>query len=315
MIIPMTSPDFVPDLQAAFDNYAARQVQAAIADRDQRITVLTGQLAAAQQTIAALQSQLAGGGTLPAAPTGFMIAAQDDFSTGKVNTDLWNVRDNDSSSNELSLRLAANVLCGTDHLTIRAQRQAVGNFQFTSGYLDNIGKASGVVPFGRWLIRARWTDLYGLWPALWLRFTNGAGEIDIMEAIGSWPNIAHTAHQDTNGQQDKTGTTWPFPAGWKPSDWHVYGLERQADGTLIWSIDGTVTKTASPRDKSTKLHQPMSWLTGPTYAGGLNLRVNLQVGGSMPGSVLPGLDPSKILPPGTVGALDIDWIQVLAPAS
>jgi len=344
----ITAPDA---LQLAFDAYASPRITAGTAPLQQQISVLAGQLAASQallgqddaalaaakQTLAGLQTQLANEtaaeradvatisaqqqqiaalqaqlstavpGKAPAPPAGYAVALQDDFN-GTVSP-VWTAT-TDAASNELSARLPGNVITGPDHLSIQAKRQASGTRLFTSGYITTAGKQS--VPFGRWLIRARWTDLYGLWPALWLRFDGAPGEIDIMEAVGSWPHLAFTVHQNTSGQQDKSGTDWPWAAGWSPADWHVYGFERKTDGTGIWTVDGVATKTAHPTDLDNQ-HQPMNWLTGPNFTGPAHLICNLQVGGSMPSSVLPSFDQSKILPAGAVGSLELDWVQVLTP--
>jgi beta-glucanase (GH16 family) len=354
------SSAFAPFLQDAADRYAAQAVAAAVGPRDAQISTLTAQLAASQalitqdaaqlaaarQQLAAVQTQLANAlasdaadratiaadqkaiaalqaqlaalqpGKAPAPPAGWVEAFRDDMN-GKLGPG-WTVANNDSADNELSLRLAANVVPAADHVSIVAKRQTVGTKQFTSGYLTTAGHASW--PFFRALVRARWDDLFGMWPALWFRFDNALGEIDGMEAVGGVRKIVQTAHQNTDGKQDKSGFEWVMPVGWSPSDFHVYGTERQADGTLIWSIDGQATRTIRPTDLSTKLKQPMSWLTGPDYAGPAHLIINLQVGGSMPNYFINGdstkpIDVTKILPGTTTGRLDIDWVQVLTPTA
>lgn len=347
----MTVP-FSDMLQQAADRYAAQLVAAAVGPRDQQIATLQAQLAAAQalltqdaaqmaaaqqqlaglqaqlatavaadtadratiaadqRTIADLQAQLAAlqPGKAPAPPAGWAEAFRDDMN-GKLGPG-WAVANNDSASNELSVRLAANVVPAADHVSIVAKRQTVGSHQFSSGLITTAGHS---VPFGKWLARLRWSDLYGLWPAFWLRFDQAPGEIDAAEAVGGVRKLVLTAHQNTNGEHDKSGSEWLMPAGWTPSDWHVYGVERRTDGSVIWTIDGKVTKTIKPADLSTLLHQPMSWLIGgPDYAGPAHAIINLQVGGSMP-AYYGQADQTKILPGTVSGALDIDWVQVLIP--
>ena len=75
----------------------------------------------------------------------------------------WTTVNNDSSSNELSLRLAANVVPAGDHVSIVAKRQTVGTKQLTSGYLTAAGHASW--PSFRALIRARWDGPFEWWPS------------------------------------------------------------------------------------------------------------------------------------------------------
>lgn len=332
----MTAPDFDQLLRAAADQYADAKVAAATAQYQQQLaaaqahladlqTQLTNALAAdaadkatlaqLQVTVASLQAQLAArtSGKAPAPPTGWVVAFQDDCAAAQLDAGKWTAT-TDAASNELSQRLPANVLPGTDHLTIRAQRQNCGGRQFTSGYLTTAGHFS--VPFGQWLIRARWDDSYGLWPALWLRDDTGLGEIDISEAVGSVGKVVQTVHQSTNGDQDKSGNEWTMPTGWTPSDWHVYGLQRDNTGTLTWTIDGQVVFTRTTADIGSKSKQPMTWLT-TAFPSKLHLIINLQVGGSMPSYYLGnGYDPGRILAGARQTAtLEIDWVQVLTPAA
>ena len=330
----MITPDFDQLLRAAADQYADAKVAAATAQYQQHLSAAQSELAALQTqlanasaaasadqatigqlqaTVASLQAQLAAldPGKAPAPPPGWAVAFQDDCDTAALDAGKWTAT-TDAASNELSQRLPANVLPSVDRLTIQALRQSYGGRQFTSGYLTTAGHFS--VPFGRWLIRARWDDSYGLWPALWLRDDTGLGEIDIMESVGSVGKVVQTVHQSTNGDQDRSGNEWAMPAGWSPSDWHVYGLQRDSTGALTWSIDGQPVFTRTRSDIGSKSKAPMSWLTGAAFPSKLHLIVNLQVGGSMPAYYLGnGYDPAKILPSGTVGTLDIDWVQVLTP--
>lgn len=360
----MTLPAVQDVLQGAFDAYAGPRVQAAQLAGQQKIDALQSQVSAlqalvsqdeakitdGQQQLAAAQADLANAvaqgnaeagtiaqlqqqiadlqaqlnaavpGKAPAPPAGWVEAFRDDMN-GSLSPS-WVVADGAAAGNELSVRKAANVVCYADHVSILAKREAVSGRQYTSGYVTTDPHFS--VPFGRWLIRARWTDLYGLWPALWLRFNDAAdgtkvlGEIDIMEAVGTVRKLVQTVHQSTNGDQDKAGSEWPMLDGWSPSDWHVYELRRDSAGTLTWLIDGVAVFGRSRADLSTRLHQPMTWLTGPTFTGPLHLNINLQVGGTMPNYYLGGgaaLDTAKILPAGSVGSLDIDYVQVLTPVA
>lgn len=306
----MTEPSLASTIGDAQRSLDAAQAMAA--SLQAQLAQARSQISSDAAVIAQLQAQLAacGPGKAPAPPAGWVEVYRDDMH-GALGGG-WTVANNDSASNELSLRLAANVVPASDHVSIVAKRQAVGSHSFTSGYISTSGHCS--IPAGRWLARMRWTDAYGLWPAFWLRFDKAPGEIDGMEAVGGVRKILQTAHQSTSGAQDKSGSEWAMPAGWSPSDWHVYGIERQADGTVVWSIDGQTTKKITTADLSTKLRKPMTWLVGPEYAGPAHLIVNLQVGGSMP-SYYGQTDLAKILPGTATGSLDIGWVQVLTPSA
>lgn len=355
----MTALDCAPFLQGAFDDFAAAQVKAAVDPLQQQLTAATAQLQAtqalltqdhaqltdAQQKLTAAQAQLANAlaagvaeqstitalqhqvadlqaqlasllpGKAPAPPAGYATAFLDEMN-GSLGP-LWTVGTG-TADNELSARTVANVVASADHLTIVSRREASSGKQFTSGYVTTAPHFS--LPFGRWEIRARWDDLFGMWPAIWLRFDNAVGEIDIMEAVGGIRKIVQTAHQNTNGKQDKSGFEWAMPDGWKPSDFHTYGVERFNTGVLAWSVDDVVTRRIAPTDLSTQLHQPMSWLTGTEYAGPAHLIINQQVGGSMPnwyvnGSTTKPIDVTKILPGTTEAHLQIDWARALTPLS
>lgn len=297
---------------------AAEQQQLAAAQSDLAAAVAAGQvdvaqIATLQQQIAALQAQLNAvvPGKAPPPPSGWVEAFRDDMN-GQLGL-LWSVADNTGAANELSWRLASNVQPASDHVSIRAQRQAVGGRQYSSGYITTAGKASW--QFFRAIVRARCTDLYGLWPAVpWFRFDNAVGEIDAAEMIGTVRKVVQSVHQNNDGTGDHSGFDWPMPAAWSMADWHDYEVQRDSTGMITWRVDGVQTFKVIPAGLSTQLAKTMTWLIGPEFAGPAHLNINLQVGGSMPKSYLgASYDPTKILPIGTVGSLDIDYVQVLTP--
>jgi beta-glucanase (GH16 family) len=212
----------------------------------------------------------------------------------------WNVR-TDSQSNHYGWNTPANCAVRADGLHITARRQTGLPGQpvdkpYTTGYIDTIGKFSQ--PFGRWEIDAKLPTARGLWPAFWLRGDTTKGEIDIMEAVGGLPTeIVQTVHENTNAPPepgDKSGFECK-PLGFRPDVFHTYAFERLTDGTVRWSIDGAVTRTRAPLDIDNQ-QKPMTWLNGPNFASPWNLRINLQVGGSMPKSFGLDVDPTSALP-------------------
>ena len=105
--------------------------------------------------------------------------------------------------------------------------------------------------YGRFEFRAKLPKGEGIWPAVWMLPTESkygrwaaSGEIDILESRGSavhettgalhfggsWPNNKHLAHART------------FPGKDAAEDFHVYGLEWNAD-EIKWHLDGEVWKT------------------------------------------------------------------------
>ena len=210
----------------------------------------------------------------PGAPSGYRLVWSDDFNS--INTAKWNVRNNTWSNNEESIDTSRpqNVFISNGALTLRAIKQSYTAYgttrQYTSGYLDTIGKESW--KYGRIEMRAKLPTTQGLWPAFWLRNDVGLGELDIMEAIGGMNNKSvQTVHQSTNGDMARKGHEDTLPAG-SNADWHVYAVDREP-GFMNWYVDDRLVFSVT--------QSQLSWLD-PTFNSPMNIRLNLQVGGSMP---------------------------------
>lgn len=208
------------------------------------------------------------------APPGYHMVWSDDFNS--LNTAKWNVRNNSWANNELSIDTSRtqNVFLSNGTLTIRAIKQTYTAYgttrQYTSGYLDTIGKESW--QYGRIEMRAKLPTAQGMWPAFWLRNDVGLGELDIMEAIGGMnTKSVQTVHQSTNGGMGKAGHEDTLPSG-SNADWHVYAVDREP-GYMNWYVDNRLVFSVT--------QSQLSWLD-PTFNSPMNIRLNLQVGGSMP---------------------------------
>jgi len=208
------------------------------------------------------------------APTGYHLVWSDDFNS--INTSKWNVRNNSWAHNEESIDTSRpqNVFINNGALTLRAINETYTvngtTRQYTSGYLDTIGKESW--QYGRIEMRAKLPTAQGMWPAFWLRDDSGLGELDIMEAVGGLnTKTVQTVHQSTNGDMAKAGHENTLASG-SNADWHVYAVDREP-GFMKWYIDDKLVFSVT----STQY----SWLES-AFASPMNIRLNLQVGGSMP---------------------------------
>ena len=108
----------------------------------------------------------------------------------------------------------------------------------------------------------------GLWPAFWLLEPEGKWppEIDIIENLGNDPTRAHLClHWGTGSGGSSCGNYNGLTAG----GWHVYGLEWTAN-SIRWYIDGVLRREVT--NQSQIPDAPMYML------------INLQIGGSWPGS-------------------------------
>ncbi len=188
----------------------------------------------------------------------------------------WNVRNNSWANNEESIVTSRpyNVFVGNGALTLRAIKEnyTVGSTtrQYTSGYLDTIGRESW--QYGRIEMRAKLPAAQGMWPAFWLRDNTNKGELDIMEAVGGLPTkTVQTIHQSTDGGMGKAGHEDILPSGTN-TNWHTYAVDREP-GVVNWYVDDRLVFT--------KTQSQLTWLD-PTFCEPMNIRLNLQVGGSMP---------------------------------
>lgn len=228
---------------------------------------------------------------------------QDEFSGSSVDTSKWNVTDGDHHSNEFSMLWARNVTVsgGYLHIQPKLETTTVGSTtrNYTSGYLDTIGKFSPTtLPLYfeyRCQMPMKTGVSAGMWPAFWLRGSTGAGEIDIMEAwelgsgatsgaIAESPHGKYAVHiySDTGSGAGKAGNY--AVSGQDLTQWHTYGCKIAADGSLSMYYDRALVYTFA---------QSTYTYLSSAFAGGYNIRLNLQIG-----STYYGLPDSSV-----------DWTQ------
>ncbi|HET7902776.1 MAG TPA: family 16 glycosylhydrolase [Candidatus Nanopelagicales bacterium] len=241
--------------------------------------------------------------TAPAAnpaPAGWTLAWSDDFDGTAVDSTKWNVRNNDYLSYDLAYLTKNNVSVSNGSLFITAKKESMGGRNYTSGYLDTIGKMSQT--YGRFEVRAKLPTTAGsstgMWPAFWLRPDDGGvGEIDIMEAVGSSGsttagNTSQTIWYDYNGTYPRQGHGDVMPAPQATADWHVYALE-WTPTTMSWYVDDRLVFTRSTTTTA--------WFQS-AFSRNFNIRLNLQVGGSWPGAP----DASTAFPQ----SYQVDYVRV-----
>jgi beta-glucanase (GH16 family) len=205
----------------------------------------------------------------------------DDFNGEVVDSSRWRVRDNESLSFDKARILAANVTVHDGLLDIAGKRQTVGDRDWTTGYIDTIGKFSQ--QFGRWEMRAKvptdGTRTRGIWPGFWLRGDNTTGEIDVMETWGSpatqsynpSPSYSWTIWEDTNNSQGNRFTGWAHPQTHTPpiyEDFHVYAVNWSPE-CLTFSFDGNVIGTVQS--------DAAPWMA-TSLGGPFNIRLSLHIG-------------------------------------
>jgi beta-glucanase (GH16 family) len=177
---------------------------------------------------------------------------------------------------------------------------------FSSAMVTTKGKATW--RYGRFEIRARLPvqpdTSKGLWPAFWLRPADGgAGELDVLEAIGSGTGgtggtggeesrqVHQTIWNDYNSG-DHQAFSYVFPTGSPSGGFHTYSVVWRK-GSIGWYVDGHRTFL---RNRSTT-----PWLD-EAFNRPFYIRLNLAVGGSWPGSP----DSATTLP----ADFAIDYVRV-----
>lgn len=211
------------------------------------------------------------------------LAWADEFDGDQVDTRRWTVRDRTKLSFDQAIIRSRNVSVHDGVLVIEARRESQRGRDYTTGYLDTIGRFSQ--RHGRWEIRARLPVTAGasrgLWPAFWLRADDAPGEIDVMEAWGTPADHPQTGparyawnvHEDTNKPPGSGGGRFH---GWGTTlgkvsladDFHVFAVDWSPE-CLTFTLDGRVTGSVDM--------DAADWLSR-SLRGTVNIRLNFQVG-------------------------------------
>ncbi len=224
----------------------------------------------------------------------------DDFNS--MDSSRWNVRNNTWASNEASYMLGANTTIDNGALRIQGKLQSAGGRNYTSGYVDSMGKYT-LPDYFKAEIRAKVPFQQGLWAApLWFRPTDGgAGEIDLIETYGKERNnplVHQTIHTEYGSTHKQVALTKAFSliGALSATDWHTYTIEKKPGSITMWT-DGVVTARFTPSSPA--------WYNQYYEAGKRwNLRINMQIGGDYGG--LP--DSTTDWSP-DASAMKIDYIK------
>ncbi len=157
-------------------------------------------------------------------------------------------------------------------------------FEFTYGRVE----ARLKLPTGR-----------GIWPAFWMLGSDidqagwpQCGEIDIMENIGSEPNIVHgTVHGPGYSGAGGVGKPYVFKEGIFSDDFHLFAVEWEPQ-EIRWYVDGQPYFSVTPADLNGE------WVFDQPFF----LILNLAVGGRWPG--YPDLNTQF------PQALQVDYVRV-----
>jgi beta-glucanase (GH16 family) len=195
-------------------------------------------------------------------------------------------------------------LDGQGHLVITARRENPAGYQcwygdcrYTSARLNTAERFTQM--YGRIEARIKIPRGQGIWPAFWMLGDNigsvgwpASGEIDIMENIGSEPNLIHGSLHGP-GYSGGSSLSGGYDAG-RPfaDDFHTYAVDWAPDA-VTFSVDGNQYQRRTPADT-----RGNAWVFNRPYF----LILNLAVGGNWPGAP----DAGTVFPQQMV----VDYVRV-----
>ncbi len=177
-------------------------------------------------------------------------------------------------------------LDGQGHLVITARRENPANYQcwygqcqYTSARLTTSGRFSQT--YGQVEARIELPAGQGAWPAFWMLGDDigsvgwpGSGEIDVMENIGSEPDVIHGSMHGP-GYSGASPLSAAYDLGQPVSaGFHTYTVDREPD-SVTFSVDGHEYEHRTPADTNGD-----PWVFNQPFF----LILNLAIGGNWPGS-------------------------------
>lgn len=198
---------------------------------------------------------------------GWYLIWQDEFEGDKLDLSKWRIEDAALiKNNELQYYTPEEVYVHDGVLTLRSQKRQMDGREYTSGLVETTGKFS--FQYGRVEVRAKLPGTKGMWPAHWLLPDSGSWppEIDIMELVGSKPNIIHMTNHFGVWPNNRYVTRIHRGPDFT-KDFHTFAIEWEPS-EIRWYIDGVQHFAVTENIP----HEPF------------HIILNTAVGGNMPGN-------------------------------
>lgn len=225
-----------------------------------------------------------------ATPPGWSLVWSDEFDGETLDESKWEAQLGTGcpdlcgwGNGEFQSYQRENVSVGDGVLTITARQNVAGSdTSYTSARIRTLGK--GDWTYGRFEIKAKLPTGQGIWPAIWLLFSEdtyggwaASGEIDIMEAIGSEPGeIFGTIHYGGEFPGNVSSSAdFQLSFDTFDQDFYVFALEWE-EGEIRWYVNNVLYRTET------------EWFsTGGEYPApfdhDFHMILNVAVGGNLPG--------------------------------
>ena len=245
-----------------------------------------------------------------ATPTGMKLVWGDEFDGTKLDLKKWSFdtsRNKDGWYNGERQYYAAgrpeNVRVEGGQLVIEARHEKLdpavtpdwGGQDYTSAKL--VGRAD--LTYGLYQIRAKLPCARGTWPGIWMLPKTGGwpddGEIDIMEQVGSQPNVVHaTLHTALFVHSKGTQRGGDYAVATSCDAFHTYELDWEPDSITI-GVDGhgyMQVRNDQPGGRG-------AW----PFDDPFHLILNLAVGGNW--AAAKGIDDAAM-----PQSMLVDWVRV-----
>jgi beta-glucanase (GH16 family) len=221
------------------------------------------------------------------APTNTNLVWADEFLGDSLDLSKWQIQTGDGSAyglwlwgnNEEQWYQSENITVENGFLRIKAAKQSVGDFEYTSGRIRT--KNKGDFKYGRVEASMRMANTPGLWHAFWMLPSNAkeswpvSGEIDIMESVGNLPDevlsTVHFADQFGNHNQLGASTYMLYD-----NNFHQYAIE-WSENKITWFIDDVETYSVYRGNSIISQTWP--------FDAQFHLLLNTAVGGNLGGEV------------------------------
>ena len=244
-----------------------------------------------------------------ATPAGWSLVWADEFDGTTLDDSKWTLQLGDGcpnlcgwGNNELQIYTPDNYTVADGLLTITAREEGEG--AYTSTRMTTDGKADWT--YGRFEIKAKLPETQGLWPAIWMFFSEdtyggwaASGEIDIMENIGSRPDeVFGTLHYGAPFPGNVfSGDEFQLAAGTFADDFFVFALEWE-EGEIRWYVNNVLYQTQTSDDwYTTGSDDPAA-----PFDHAFHMILNVAVGGNLPGPP----DATTVFPQ----SMQVDYVRV-----
>lgn len=234
----------------------------------------------------------------------FKLVWADEFDSNVINTENWNFETGGNGWGNQELQYYTdrtdNAFIRDGKLVIKAKKEVFGNREYTSARLTTKDKT--FVKYGKIEAYIKLPVGAGTWPAFWMMPQNSvygswprSGEIDIMEHVGSDPEMVSFATHTRNANGG-SGNNWysQIRQANIENEFHLYSIE-WLDDRIVFYVDNVKQATFW----NDLLGDYKSWPFDQEFY----VILNLALGGKMGGNINDNIFNSDI-------EMEIDYVRI-----